>query len=67
MKQPGLLKMSRHHVHLSKDGETAQKVGMRHGRPGIFAIATTAMQQSEFTFYCSANGVWLVNQVPPST
>lgn len=61
----GLLKMSRHHVHLSKDVETARKVGMRHGRPVIFAIAATAMQQAGFTFYCSDNGVWLVDEVPP--
>jgi putative RNA 2'-phosphotransferase len=63
--QSGLLKMSRHHVHLSKDVETARKVGMRHGRPVVFAIAATAMQQAGFTFYCSDNGVWLVDQVPP--
>jgi putative RNA 2'-phosphotransferase len=63
--ESGLQKMSRHHVHLSKDVETARKVGMRHGRPVIFAIAATAMQQAGFIFYCSDNGVWLVDQVPP--
>lgn len=61
----GLLKMSRHHVHLSKDVETARKVGRRHGLPVILEIAATAMQQAGFTFYCSDNGVWLVDQVPP--
>ena len=61
----GLLKMSRHHVHLSREMETARKVGMRHGRPVILAIDTTAMQQAGFTFYCSDNGVWLVDEVPP--
>ena len=63
--QSGLLKMSRHHVHLSRDMETARKVGMRHGRPVILAIDTASMQQAGFTFYCSDNGVWLVDQVPP--
>ena len=63
--QSGLLKMSRHHVHLSRDIETAHKVGARHGRPVIFAIAATAMHQAEFIFYCSENGVWLVDAVPP--
>lgn len=63
--QSGLLKMSRHHVHLSKDVETAYKVGMRHGRPVIFAVNAAAMQQAGFTFYCSDNGVWLVERVPP--
>ena len=61
----GLLKMSRHHVHLSKDVETARKVGMRHGRPVIFAVDAAAMHQTGFIFYCSANGVWLVDEVPP--
>ncbi|MBD2038599.1 RNA 2'-phosphotransferase [Leptolyngbya sp. FACHB-321] len=61
----GLLKMSRHHVHLSREMETARKVGMRHGCPVILAIDTTAMQQAGFTFYCSDNGVWLVDEVPP--
>lgn len=61
----GLLKMSRHHVHLSRDAETARKVGMRHGRPVILAIDAAAMQQAGFTFYCSDNGVWLVNEVLP--
>ena len=61
----GLLKMSRHHVHLSREMETARKVGMRHGRPVILVIDTTAMQQAGFTFYCSDNGVWLVDEVPP--
>jgi putative RNA 2'-phosphotransferase len=63
--QSGLLKMSRHHVHLSRDVETARKVGMRHGRPAILKIDTVAMQQAGFTFYCSENEVWLVNEVPP--
>lgn len=62
--QSGLLKMSRHHVHLSKDIETARKVGMRHGRPVIFAVDTVAMQQAGFIFYYSDNGVWLVDRVP---
>ncbi|MBW4522622.1 MAG: RNA 2'-phosphotransferase [Scytolyngbya sp. HA4215-MV1] len=63
--QAGLLKMSRHHVHLSSDRETARKVGMRHGRPIILLVDTVAMQQAGFTFYCSDNGVWLVDTVPP--
>ena len=46
----GLLKMSRHHVHLSRDVETARKVGMRHGRPVILTIAAAEMHQAGFTF-----------------
>ncbi len=61
----GLLKMTRHHVHLSPDIETARKVGIRHGRPRIFAVETVDMQQAGFIFYCSNNRVWLVDRVPP--
>lgn len=61
----GLRKMSRHHVHLSDNLETATKVGARHGQPVVFAINTAAMRRAGFTFFVSANGVWLVDQVPP--
>ncbi|MBE9182115.1 RNA 2'-phosphotransferase [Oculatella sp. LEGE 06141] len=63
--QSGLLKMSRHHVHLSKEVDTARKVGMRYGHPTILAIAASDMHQAGFIFYCSDNGVWLVDEVPP--
>ena len=61
----GLKKMSRHHVHLSADTETAKKVGMRYGKPVIFQIDTAAMQAAGFEFFVSANGVWLIENVPP--
>ncbi|MBE9190024.1 RNA 2'-phosphotransferase [Gloeocapsopsis crepidinum LEGE 06123] len=64
IQQYGLNKMSRHHVHLSADIETARKVGARHGHPVIFAIDAAAMQQAGYTFYCSDNNVWLVDSVP---
>lgn len=61
----GLRKMSRHHVHLSADVETARRVGARHGRPVVFAVDAAAMQAAGLEFYISANGVWLVESVPP--
>lgn len=61
----GLLKMARHHVHLSAELETAKKVGGRHGRPVVFEIDCAAMLAAGFSFYCSQNGVWLVERVPP--
>ncbi len=61
----GLQKMTRHHVHLSADSETARKVGARHGRPVVFTVDTAAMRQAGHTFYRSDNGVWLVDHVPP--
>jgi putative RNA 2'-phosphotransferase len=60
----GLKKMMRHHVHLSADMETAQRVGMRYGNPVIFKIDTLPMVNAGFEFYVSANGVWLVDNVP---
>ncbi|MDZ7958488.1 MAG: RNA 2'-phosphotransferase [Aulosira sp. DedQUE10] len=62
--QTGLSKMSRHHVHLSKDIATAQNVGARHGKPVVFAVDAAAMHQAGYNFYCSDNGVWLVDNVP---
>jgi putative RNA 2'-phosphotransferase len=60
----GLCKMARHHVHLSADVPTATRVGTRHGRPVVFAVDAAAMCQAGFTFFRSANGVWLVDSVP---
>jgi putative RNA 2'-phosphotransferase len=64
--EEGLQKMSRHHVHLSFDIETAKRVGRRHGKPVVFAVSALAMHEAGFTFYCSDNGVWLVDFVPNS-
>lgn len=61
----GLKKMARHHVHLSADVPTATKVGSRHGKPVVFLIDSAAMHAAGHTFYRSANGVWLVDAVPP--
>lgn len=61
----GLRRMARHHVHLSADVVTATKVGARHGRPVVFAVEAAVMQRDGHVFYVSANGVWLVEQVPP--
>lgn len=61
----GLCKMSRHHVHLSNEIAVARTVGARHGRPVVFIVDAAAMHEAGYTFYCSDNGVWLVDCVPP--
>ncbi len=61
----GLKKMTRHHVHLSPDPETAARVGARRGRPVILRVDAGAMQQAGHLFYRSENGVWLSDHVPP--
>jgi len=61
----GLVRMARHHVHLSADTPTALKVGSRHGKPVILLIDSARMRADGHTFFRSANGVWLVDHVPP--
>ena len=65
IRQNGLLKGTRHHVHLSDNNATAKAVGGRHGSPVVLTIRTEEMAQNGHTFYQSANGVWLVDHVPP--
>jgi putative RNA 2'-phosphotransferase len=65
IRESGLKRMQRHHVHLSGDEPTARKVGERRGKPIIFTIDAAAMRRDGHTFYRSANGVWLVDEVPP--
>lgn len=61
----GLRKMARHHVHLSQDRETATSVGTRHGRPVVLVVDAAGMRADGHGFFRSANGVWLVEAVPP--
>lgn len=60
----GLLRMRRHHVHLSADQETARRVGARHGVPVVFIVDAGTMAHNGFIFFRSTNGVWLVDHVP---
>lgn len=60
----GLKKMSRHHVHLSSDEQTARSVGSRHGRPVVLIVKAEEMAASGYIFYQSENGVWLTDHVP---
>lgn len=61
----GLIKGSRHHVHLSKDIETAINVGSRRGKPIILEIDSKSMEEDGYDFFVSENGVWLTEHVPP--
>lgn len=65
IQRQGLHRMSRHHVHLSGDMSTARNVGARHGKPVVLEVDAAAMHQAGHEFYRSANGVWLVEHVPP--
>lgn len=61
----GLLPRGRNHAHLSRDTTTAKRVGARHGEPAVLKVNTGEMFKRNFLFYCSANGVWLTERVPP--
>ena len=64
IRREGLKPMTRLHVHLSADIETANKVGQRHGKPIIFRVLSKSMFEAGFEFYQADNGVWLTNKVP---
>ena len=60
----GLLKMERHHVHLSAETKMTLEVGARHGKPVLLTILAGEMHREGHVFCRSTNGVWLVEQVP---
>ena len=60
----GLISKSRLYVHLSKDVDTAIKVGKRHGKPVLYKVKALDMYNDGFRFYLSKNGVWLTKEVP---
>ena len=65
IRKDGLQKMGRHDVHLSAETKVTLQVGGRHGKPVLLTIHAGEMHRAGHVFRCSANGVWLVDQVPP--
>jgi putative RNA 2'-phosphotransferase len=61
----GLRPMARHQVHLSASEETATRVGARRGQPVVLRVDAARMAADGHRFLVSANGVWLVDTVPP--
>ena len=61
----GLLKMSRQHVHLSTNRDTAISVGSRRGKPVILTVRSGEMHENGNEFFLSENGVWLTEAVAP--
>jgi putative RNA 2'-phosphotransferase len=64
IRSKGLLKMKRHHVHMSPDVETASNVGSRRGKPIILKIAAKRLQETGMKFYVTENNVWLAEHIP---
>lgn len=65
IRDEGLRAMGRHHVHLSAEREVAVRVGARRGRPVVLVVDAGGMRRAGHVFMRSANGVWLVERVPP--
>jgi putative RNA 2'-phosphotransferase len=65
IRQNGLLRMERHDVHLAAETKVTLQVGGRHGKPVLLVIRAGEMHKAGHVFRRSANGVWLVNHVPP--
>lgn len=60
----GLKPQQRQYVHLSKDIETATKVGQRYGKPVVLTIKSLLMYEQGFKFHLAENGVWLTERIP---
>ena len=65
IKQEGLKKMNRHHVHMHADQKLATDVGGRRGKPVLLAIRSKAMHDAGHEFFVTENEVWLTDHVPP--
>jgi len=64
IREKGLVRGQRDHVHLSPDIQTAESVGRRHGKEVVLVIRATLLAESGHAFYLSENGVWLTHEVP---
>jgi putative RNA 2'-phosphotransferase len=66
IRESGLVRGARTHVHLSVDVKTAEIVAKRRAGPHvILSVRASAMHEAGHTFFLSANGVWLTERVPP--
>lgn len=61
----GILKMGRHHVHMSSDPETARRVTRRLAEPVVLRVRAGEAALAGVAFYVSDNGVWLAEFIPP--
>ncbi len=64
IKEKGLIKGNRHHVHMSTDKQTMLAVAMRHGKPVLLEIDAARMHDDGHKFFVTGNDVWLTDHVP---
>ena len=65
IRESGLMKMNRHHVHMHVDNETSLAVGARRGKPVLVTIRSGEMHRNGHEFFVTENNVWLTDHVPP--
>jgi putative RNA 2'-phosphotransferase len=65
IRERGLVRGDRHHVHLSATRELAEAVGRRRGSPVVLEVDAGRMAAAGHEFFRSENGVWLTSHVPP--
>lgn len=65
IRESGLQKMNRHHVHLHCDNSVASAVGARRGPPVLLKVRAQDMAKEGFVFFVTANQVWLTDHVLP--
>ncbi|MBT3337103.1 MAG: RNA 2'-phosphotransferase [Anaerolineae bacterium] len=63
IRQNGLQRKGRQHVHLSSDEQRAFTIGQRHGKPVVLVVLALKMHIAGHKFYLSENGVWLTREV----
>jgi putative RNA 2'-phosphotransferase len=61
----GLDRRGRHHVHLSPDVATAERVGARRGNFVVLRVDAARMAAAGIQFWRTDNDVWLTDMVPP--
>ena len=65
IREHGLRRGRRHHVHLSATRELAEAVGRRRGKPVVLEVDAAGMAERGHEFFRAENGVWLTSHVPP--
>jgi putative RNA 2'-phosphotransferase len=64
IRKEGLIKGTRHHVHMSDDSTSAVSVGRRSGTAVLLVIDAPKMIKDGYKIYQSENGVYLTDHVP---
>ena len=64
IRDSGLKKIKRHHVHMHADQNLATEVGGRRGKPILLIVRSLEMHRAGHEFFVTENDVWLTDHVP---